>query len=93
MICLKTLFQDDETIYLIFELLPGGDLRRCLQEQSHLPEAQVLIYISELALALDYLKSKRILHRCVKRLDFYNLLAVYPFSARAEIKITIVKNP
>lgn len=79
---LKLYFQDDDTIYLIFELLSGGDLRRSLEDQNHLPEARVLIYTSELALALDYLQTKRILHRCVSRLDISFL--IYETGGRSE---------
>ncbi|XP_054716935.1 serine/threonine-protein kinase 32B-like [Uloborus diversus] len=59
-------FQDEDYVYLVFELLPGGDLRRSIQDQGRLSQARALIHMCETALALDYLKMKKILHRDVK---------------------------
>lgn len=50
---------------MISDLLLGGDLRFHLND-GKFSEARVKLYICELALALDYLQSKRIIHRDIK---------------------------
>ena len=48
---------------MVVDLLLGGDLRYHLQQNVHFSEKTVKLYISELALALGYLRTKRIIHR------------------------------
>lgn len=60
-------FQDEEDMFMVVDLLLGGDLRYHLQqESSHFTEARVTLYVCEIALALDYLRSRKIIHRDVK---------------------------
>ncbi|CAN9501804.1 unnamed protein product [Ophioblennius macclurei] len=56
-------FQDEEDMFMVVDLLLGGDLRYHLQQNVHFSESTVKFYICELALALGYLRSKRIIHR------------------------------
>lgn len=65
-------FQDEEDMFMVVDLLLGGDLRYHLQQNVHFSESTVKLYICELALALGYLRSKRIIHRW--DVLFYNLL-------------------
>ncbi|CAL8276058.1 unnamed protein product [Arctogadus glacialis] len=55
-------FQDEEDMFMVVDLLLGGDLRYHLQQNVHFSEKTVKLYISELALALGYLRTKRIIH-------------------------------
>jgi serine/threonine kinase 32 len=48
---------------MVSDLLLGGDLRYHVQQQVTFSEDCVLLYVCELALALDYLQGKRIVHR------------------------------
>ncbi|KAL7854206.1 hypothetical protein AOLI_G00210500 [Acnodon oligacanthus] len=59
-------FQDEEDMFMVVDLLLGGDLRYHLQQNVHFSESTVKLYICELALALHYLRSKRIIHRDIK---------------------------
>ncbi|XP_045147586.1 serine/threonine-protein kinase 32C [Echinops telfairi] len=59
-------FQDEEDMFMVVDLLPGGDLRHHLQQKVQFSEATVRLYVCELALALDYLCSQHIIHRDVK---------------------------
>ncbi|XP_055930707.1 serine/threonine-protein kinase 32B-like [Argiope bruennichi] len=60
-------FQDEEDMFMVVDLLLGGDLRYHMQQStSKIERERAILYISEIALALDYLKSKRILHRDIK---------------------------
>lgn len=56
-------FQDEEDMFMVVDLLLGGDLRYHLQQNVHFSESTVKLYICELALALGYLRTKRIIHR------------------------------
>ncbi|GFX54107.1 hypothetical protein TNCV_2337431 [Trichonephila clavipes] len=60
-------FQDEEDMFMVVDLLLGGDLRYHMQQSStNIEQDRVVLYICEIALALDYLQSKRILHRDIK---------------------------
>ncbi|RWS25092.1 serine/threonine-protein kinase 32A-like protein, partial [Leptotrombidium deliense] len=54
---------DEEDIFMVVDLLLGGDLRFHLQQERFFSEERVAFYLFEIALALDYLTSHRILHR------------------------------
>lgn len=56
-------FQDEEDMFMVVDLLLGGDLRYHIQQDVKFDENRVKLYICEIALALDYLKEKHILHR------------------------------
>ncbi|KAM5272460.1 serine/threonine-protein kinase 32B isoform 2-T2 [Ctenodactylus gundi] len=59
-------FQDEEDMFMVVDLLLGGDLRYHLQQNVHFSERAVKLYICELALALDYLQRCHIIHRDIK---------------------------
>uniref|UniRef100_A0A673ZWJ6 Serine/threonine kinase 32A n=1 Tax=Salmo trutta TaxID=8032 RepID=A0A673ZWJ6_SALTR len=59
-------FQDEEDMFMVVDLLLGGDLRYHLQQNVHFSESTVKLYVCEIALALGYLRSKRIIHRDIK---------------------------
>ncbi|RMB88340.1 hypothetical protein DUI87_35292 [Hirundo rustica rustica] len=59
-------FQDEEDMFMVVDLLLGGDLRYHLQQNVQFTEDTVKLYICEMALALDYLRSQHIIHRDVK---------------------------
>ncbi|KAJ3626659.1 hypothetical protein MTP99_017139 [Tenebrio molitor] len=58
-------FQDEEDLFMVTDLLLGGDLRYHIQQEVNFSEDAVKLMVAELALALDYLQSKRIIHRSV----------------------------
>lgn len=59
-------FQDMEDMFLVFDLLLGGDLRFHLNQCGRFSETRVKLYICEVAMALDYLRKQRIVHRDIK---------------------------
>ncbi|XP_039607407.1 serine/threonine-protein kinase 32B-like isoform X2 [Polypterus senegalus] len=59
-------FQDEEDMFMVVDLLLGGDLRYHLQQNVHFKEDTVKLYICELALALYYLQCCHIIHRDIK---------------------------
>lgn len=61
---LRYSFQDEEDMFMVVDLLLGGDLRYHLQQNVQFSEDTVKLYICEMALALDYLRSQHIIHRC-----------------------------
>lgn len=50
---------------MVLDLMLGGDLRFHLDRQGQMPENVVKFYVAELALGLDYLHRKGIVHRYV----------------------------
>ncbi|KAG4079995.1 hypothetical protein HA402_006307 [Bradysia odoriphaga] len=59
-------FQDEEDLFMVSDLLPGGDLRYHLQQQVEFCEASVVLLVCELGSALDYLQTQRVVHRDIK---------------------------
>lgn len=55
--------QDDEDMFMVVDLLLGGDLRYHIQQDVKFDEPRVKLYICEIALALEYLQKNRIVHR------------------------------
>ncbi|KAG0324654.1 hypothetical protein BGZ99_001591 [Dissophora globulifera] len=67
LICnLRYAFQDDENLFMVLDLMLGGDLRFHLERAGPIREDVVKFYIAELALALDALHSRKIIHRDLK---------------------------
>ncbi|CAG8532028.1 7858_t:CDS:2, partial [Paraglomus brasilianum] len=63
---LRYAFQDDENLFMILDLMLGGDLRFHLERQGPMNEEVVKFYVAEVALGLDYLHSRKIIHRDLK---------------------------
>ncbi|GAB0094163.1 serine/threonine-protein kinase 32A [Sergentomyia squamirostris] len=59
-------FQDEEDLFMVCDLLAGGDLRYHLQQQVEFSERSIALLVCELGSALDYLQAHRVLHRDIK---------------------------
>lgn len=59
-------FQDDDNLYIVMNIMEGGDLRYHLSKMTTFTEGETKFLISSIILALDYLHSKMIIHRDVK---------------------------
>ncbi|GLH04057.1 Protein kinase C, eye isozyme [Gryllus bimaculatus] len=57
---------NEEDLFLVSDLLLGGDLRYHVARGTAFDADCVLLYVCELAAALDFLQKKRILHRDIK---------------------------
>jgi serine/threonine protein kinase len=62
---LHAAFQDDHSLYLVMEYLPGGDLISLLESKNaaSLPEKEARFYISELVEAVQELHNQMFAHR------------------------------
>ncbi|KAI8099861.1 kinase-like domain-containing protein [Halteromyces radiatus] len=63
---LRYAFQDDENLFMVLDLMLGGDLRFHLDRLGVMPEAYVQFYAAEVAWSLRYLHKKNIIHRDLK---------------------------
>jgi len=87
LICnLRYAFQDDENLFMVLDLMLGGDLRFHLERTGPMREEVVRFYVAELALALDALHSRHIIHRqvvCfqlqVPLYSFFFFIVAHPF--------------
>lgn len=62
---LRFAFQDDENLFMVLDLMLGGDLRFHLDRLGAMKEDWVRFYVAEMALALGDLHKRGIVHRCV----------------------------
>ena len=56
-------FQDEEDLFIVVDLLLGGDLGYHLEKFGRMPLERVKFYVAEISMALEYLRSKSIIHR------------------------------
>ena len=59
-------FQDFYNLYLVMDLLTGGDLRYHIAHKKTFTESQTKFFIANMLLALDYIHSQNIIHRDIK---------------------------
>ena len=59
-------FQDFSKLYLVMDLLTGGDLRYHIAKVKTFTESQTKFFIANLILALEYIHSQKIIHRDIK---------------------------
>ena len=59
-------FQDFYNLYLVMDLLTGGDLRFHISYKKTFTEQETKFFISNMIIALEYIHSKNIIHRDIK---------------------------
>lgn len=59
-------FQDRDNLYLVMDLLNGGDLRYHIARHRRFSEEQTKFFIACILVSLDYVHSKSIIHRDIK---------------------------
>ncbi|GAA5872752.1 hypothetical protein JCM16303_006819 [Sporobolomyces ruberrimus] len=59
-------FQDDENLFMVLDLMLGGDLRFHLDRLGSMKEEVVRFYVAEMAMALGDLHKRGIVHRDIK---------------------------
>ncbi|XP_016116880.1 serine/threonine-protein kinase 32C-like, partial [Sinocyclocheilus grahami] len=74
-------FQDEEDMFMVVDLLLGGDLRYHLQQNVQFTEDAVKLYLCEMTLALDYLQSQHIIHS--QHLTDFNIATIIKDGERA----------
>ena len=59
-------FQDNENLYLVMDLLTGGDLRFHISRHKRFSEEQTRFFICGIIFSLEYIHSHNIIHRDIK---------------------------
>ena len=59
-------FQDNENLYLVMDLLTGGDLRFHISRHKKFSEEQTRFFICGIIFSLEYIHSHNIIHRDIK---------------------------
>lgn len=59
-------FQDKSSLYLVMDLMAGGDLRYNLTEKSQFSEEQTKFFVSCILTGLEYLHLNSVIHRDIK---------------------------
>jgi len=65
-VSLKFAFQTESKLYLGLEYVPGGELFHLVQNNIRIPQLQIRFYIAEVAVAIQYLHSLKVLYRDLK---------------------------
>ena len=60
---LRFAFQDDQNMFMVTDLMMGGDLRYHLSRLGGFPEEAVRVFAMELVTAVHYMHRKSIVHR------------------------------
>lgn len=63
---LRYSFQDDENMFMVLDLMLGGDLKYHLQTTGAFPEGAVKVYTAEMVCSIAYLHSQGVVHRDIK---------------------------
>ena len=59
-------FQDSENLYLVMDLMTGGDLRFHISRHKKFSEEQTRFFLCGIIIALEYIHSNNIIHRDIK---------------------------
>jgi serine/threonine protein kinase len=59
-------FQDFENVYIVLDLLNGGDLRYHVSRYRKFSEEQTKFFMACILLSLEYIHNNKILHRDLK---------------------------
>ncbi|CAO3676696.1 unnamed protein product [Rhizopus stolonifer] len=63
---LRYAFHDNENLFMVLDLMLGGDLRFHLDSHGKFNELQVRFYVAELILSISYIHRQNIIHRDIK---------------------------
>jgi serine/threonine kinase 32 len=63
---LRYAFQDTESMYMVIDLMTGGDLRFHLDQGNKIDNELVKFWMAELSYALSVIHSRNIMHRDMK---------------------------
>lgn len=60
---LRYAFHDDENLFMVLDLMLGGDLRFHMDRLGVFNELQVRFYVADLILSINYIHEQLIIHR------------------------------
>ena len=82
-------YRDADSIHMLLEYAPGGDLARLLKDRSTFNESMVTFYAASIVVIFEYLHDRRIVHRDLKPenlvLDAQGFLKIVDFGVAKEV--------
>lgn len=63
---LRYAFQDAENMFMVLDLMIGGDLKYHLKQFGYFSEQLIKVYAAEIIVALEYLHNQGVIHRDIK---------------------------
>lgn len=66
MVNLRYAFQDEENMFMVLDLMLGGDLKYHMQQYGGFEERNIRVFAAEISCALMYLHSQGVVHRDIK---------------------------
>lgn len=77
---MRQAFQDRDSLYLVLDLMPGGDLRHHISRKHRFTEEQTRFFAASIFLGLEYMHANKVIHRDIKPenlvLDFKGYLRI-----------------
>jgi serine/threonine protein kinase len=94
-------YRDKMTLYLLLEMVHGGELFRYLDQKGRLQEQTAAFYAANVFLALEHLHEKGIIHRDLKPenllIDQYGYIKLVDFGFAKhvcpQLRTTVLENP
>ena len=63
---MRQAFQDRDALYLVLDLMPGGDLRYHICKKHKFSEQQARFFAACIFQALEYMHHQKVIHRDIK---------------------------
>eukprot|EP00171_Calliarthron_tuberculosum_P010055 IDg10055t1 len=105
-VCLHEVLNSSKNLYMVMDLVTGGELFDVVADQKRLPEAQARAYFQQLVDGVEYCHSRRVYHRDLKpenilvsedkrqlKITDFGLASIKEQNASSELLWTVMGSP